>query len=75
MSDMTVVQLVVAQRERELRALRRWGPLDVVVLPVASLLLAIAVAWLLVAGPVAVGLRLVRKPTRAAPADGQTGHT
>jgi hypothetical protein len=50
MSESTIAKLVMAQRDRELRAEQRWSVGDVVGLPVAAGLLLLVLAWAVVAG-------------------------
>jgi hypothetical protein len=61
MSEMTIVQLVVAQRERELRALRRSGWWDCFELPCACLI----GGCLMLLGIVAATAVMVLAPFRA----------
>jgi hypothetical protein len=58
MSEGTIVKLVMAQRDRELRAEQRWGVADLIGLPLAAVLLLFLVAWAGVAGILACILRL-----------------
>jgi hypothetical protein len=50
MSESTIAKLVMAQRDRELRAEQRWSVADLVGLPLAAVLLLFVLAWALVGG-------------------------
>jgi hypothetical protein len=65
MSETTIAKLVMAQRDRELRAEQRWGVVDMVGLPLAAVLLLLLVTWAGVAGIVGslLKLRLPAKET------------
>ncbi len=67
MSDLTVIQLVVAQRERELRAETRWDRWDLLLVPLAGVFALAAVPCLFVGVIVTVVLSLWGKsPDRKA---------
>jgi hypothetical protein len=53
MSESTIAKLVMAQRDRELRAEQRWGVADLVGLPLAAVLFLLFLSWVVVAGIVA----------------------
>jgi hypothetical protein len=67
MSESTVAKLVMAQRDRELRAEQRWGVADLVGLPLAAVLFLLILSGAVVIGIVAciVRLRLPAKETKA----------
>jgi hypothetical protein len=60
MSEMTWAQIVVSQRESELREHRRLGLLDLIVLPLFCLLLGGLFAWRVVVGLVTLLHDLLR---------------
>jgi uncharacterized membrane protein len=59
MSDMTVVQLVAAQRGRELRTDGQLGIWDCLAIPVFGVVLAFLIVWLILAGIVTLICSLV----------------
>jgi hypothetical protein len=61
MSDMTVIQLVMRQRGKDLRD-DWWDAWDVVVLPFAAMFSGALMASLLCAGIVSIVLRVFRTP-------------
>jgi hypothetical protein len=69
MSESTIVKLVMAQRDRELRAEQRWNVADLVGLPLFAVLLLLVVAWAMVAGIVASVLRLRPPAEETVPQD------
>jgi hypothetical protein len=65
MSDIALAKLVMTQRERELRAERKWSPVDFVAMPLGASLLVVMASLAIVAS---IAGSIIRLSLRAIPA-------